>query len=502
MITAAAPAVYPVRLLSPGSFTQLREFLQNIGFHKIDIEKTLRINAFGDPSMRVQMDLGALEGALRIMGELFFAGLGKEPADVTSMLGDDFTRLLESFGLLQRLEDGRLASTVALYPSNDLLIVSDRWAEVNGDYPQFAPDVVYPAIQGTTRGFLAMVPASPCERFLEACAGTGIAAMLAAKNGTKHAWAADLAARSVYFAEFNRRLNGLDNVTCVQGDLYGPLKGGTKFDRIVAHPPYVPVLEPKYVFYDGGEDGEQIVRRLIQELPEVLDDKGLFLCVSLGTDRKDNPFEQRVRAWLGDKADEFDVAFFVRTEMEPAVQALRDVVRGRGSIEEVQKWREILAKLQISNFVFGATYIHRHAQRRKGYTIRRTMGEDSGLADVGRILDWERAVASGAAVDLLRTTPLEANPTIRLEATYMIENHAWAAGQQHLIVDKPFKMNLEAPNWTLRILELCDGTLTGPQILEKMQQEEIIGADTTFEHFCNVLISLVSGGYIALVEKK
>lgn len=90
-----------------------------------------------------------------------------------------------------------------------------------------------------------MIPASPCERFLELCCGTGIAALLAARNGAKHAYAFDIAARSVPFAEFNRRLNGLESVTIREGDLYSP-SAGERFDRIVAHPPYVPVLQPKY----------------------------------------------------------------------------------------------------------------------------------------------------------------------------------------------------------------------------------------------------------------
>jgi hypothetical protein len=61
----------------------------------------------------------------------------------------------------------------------------------------------------------------------------------------------------------------------------------------------------------------------------------------------DDPFEQRVRSFLGHVHEEFDVALFVRTEMEPATQALNDVVRGRGSVEQVQVCREVLQKLKI-----------------------------------------------------------------------------------------------------------------------------------------------------------
>jgi methylase of polypeptide subunit release factors len=73
--------------------------------------------------------------------------------------------------------------------------------------------------------------------------GTGIAALVAAQKDAAHAWAFDITARATHFAEFNRRLNAIPNVTAAEGDLYAPA-GGQTFDRIVAHPPYLPVYRP------------------------------------------------------------------------------------------------------------------------------------------------------------------------------------------------------------------------------------------------------------------
>src|SRR5690606_29151931 len=127
------------------------------------------------------------------------------------------------------------------------------------------PDFVFSAITSLTGTFLSQLPDAPCERCLELCAGTGTAALAAAKQAG-HVWATDLTARSTRFAEFNARLNNLQNVTAVQGDLYEPVLGLT-FDRIVAHPPYVPATETQMVYRDGGEDGEQVIRGILQGLP-------------------------------------------------------------------------------------------------------------------------------------------------------------------------------------------------------------------------------------------
>ena len=48
--------------------------------------------------------------------------------------------------------------------------------------------------------------------------------------------------------------------------MYEPV-AGLEFDRIVTHPPYVPVSKPTHVFRDGGDDGELILRRAIEGLP-------------------------------------------------------------------------------------------------------------------------------------------------------------------------------------------------------------------------------------------
>src|SRR5690606_36116914 len=131
--------------------------------------------------------------------------------------------------------------TVRLYPTEGLYIISDLDPEAPGaaELDELEPLVhVFSAITSLTGSYMKQLPDTPCERFLELCGGTGIAALVVARFAG-HAWTADITARSTAFAAFNAQLNGLSNVSAVQGDLYEPVRGMT-FDRIVAHPPYVP----------------------------------------------------------------------------------------------------------------------------------------------------------------------------------------------------------------------------------------------------------------------
>src|SRR5690606_22021150 len=144
------------------------------------------------------------------------------------------------------------------YPLGELHLASDLSRPDGGAPPD---DVVYPALTDSTAHFLLTLPDDGCERLLELCAGTGVAALrLAPACG--EAWATDVSARAAHFAEFNRRLNARDNVTVACGDVWAAV-GGRTFDRVVAHPPYVAGADDA-VFRDGGEDGEAVTRRIVE----------------------------------------------------------------------------------------------------------------------------------------------------------------------------------------------------------------------------------------------
>src|ERR1017187_11025104 len=110
---------------------------------------------------------------------------------------------------------------------------SDRVASPDRDPLPMTADAVYPAGIDNTVAFMATLPETPCEALIDIGTGTGIAALDGARLA-RHAWGTDIAARSVQFADFNRRLNGIENACVLMGDLYAPVEGLT-FDRIVTH---------------------------------------------------------------------------------------------------------------------------------------------------------------------------------------------------------------------------------------------------------------------------
>ncbi len=126
-------------------------------------------------------------------------------------------------------------------------------------------------------------------RALDLCAGGGSLAILAA-HVFPHAAidAVDLSADALAVARRNVEEHGLaGRVRLIEGDLFQPLEGA-RYDLILTNPPYVDAaavaaFPPEYaaeprVAHAGGDDGLDLVRRILAEAPGRLTEGGALVC--------------------------------------------------------------------------------------------------------------------------------------------------------------------------------------------------------------------------------
>ena len=143
---------------------------------------------------------------------------------------------------------------------------------------------------------------NPDIRLLDLCTGSGcIAISLAVMGGYRDVTAADLSEAALKVATENedhllkeRREEGCRFTLC-QGDLFGALKPGEKFDVLTSNPPYIPTevvrgLEPEvkdhepWMALDGTEDGLAFYRRIACESKEWLN-PGACIYLEIGYDQ-------------------------------------------------------------------------------------------------------------------------------------------------------------------------------------------------------------------------
>lgn len=138
-------------------------------------------------------------------------------------------------------------------------------------------------------GFEPWLAAERLERAVDVGTGSGCLAIALA-----HYWPAltvdalDISQAALALARRNVRRHGVgDRVRCLQSDLLDAVEG-RRYDLILANPPYVPTasMEPLPAEFrheprlglEAGEDGLDLVRRLLIQAPDHLTPHGILVC--------------------------------------------------------------------------------------------------------------------------------------------------------------------------------------------------------------------------------
>jgi SAM-dependent methyltransferase len=481
-----------------GQFSELLELLRATDYgdeflcRRFNLERAedFEINA------KKRSPLPVCESRADVLTALFLAGEAVAFDTVRKFFDAGKIALFEGMGLLQHeTECARCFATIALYPVGDLYIASDRWNTHDGSPFTVEEDIVFPAFIPNTRLFLRHLPEQPCGIYLDLCGGTGVAALLTAKRGSQQAWSGDISDRSTRFAEFNRQLNGIRGVQAVTSDLYQRFEN-CRFDVISAHPPYVPTLQPKWIFYSGGHDGEEITRRIVEGLPDHLNDGGIFIALTMGTDRRGRPFERRVREWLGAGGKDFDIAFLAHREDDPQEFALRVNRETIRSPEETELWRRLFKSLEITALAYGFVCIQRRSGAHRTFTVRRQASPAALRAPWEWLLSWESAFCGERLEPLILDSPLHASRQTEFLVLHHLAEGSWSPASYKLRAQYPFNMECNAQPWMAHLISLCDGKTTGRDALRTLIQNKALPESTPEGEFARATASLVSGGFI------
>lgn len=138
---------------------------------------------------------------------------------------------------------------------------------------------------------LERIAGHPTPRVLDLCTGSGcVAVTIAVRNPRVHVVAVEKNPTPLRVARQNAERHQVsERVEILEGDLFAPLPPETKpFDVIVTNPPYVTTTEitgltpevrehEPHAALDGGDDGLDCIRRILQESPAYLKEGGWLL---------------------------------------------------------------------------------------------------------------------------------------------------------------------------------------------------------------------------------
>jgi ribosomal protein L3 glutamine methyltransferase len=163
---------------------------------------------------------------------------------------------------------------------------------------------------------------------LDLCTGSGCLAILASGIfPNAEIDAADLSGDALAVAEINLQEHDLTNrISLLQGNLFEAVED-RKYDLIITNPPYVAAEEvaafsPEYaqepvMAHIGGPDGLDIVRRILDEAPDHLNDGGGLLC-EIGTGREilEADYPNLGFLWLDTEESEGEVFWLTKEQLK------------------------------------------------------------------------------------------------------------------------------------------------------------------------------------------
>lgn len=176
-------------------------------------------------------------------------------------------------------------------------------------------------------GVLPIGEAGKVRRVLDLCTGSGCLAILAALTFPRaRIDAADLSTGALALARRNVASHRLgDRIALHRGDLFAPLQG-KRYDLILSNPPYVDAramakLPPEYLHEPrmalaAGDDGLDLVRRILAEAPRHLTKGGGLICeVGRGRTKLEAAFPRLPFLWLDTEQSEGEVFWIARKDL-------------------------------------------------------------------------------------------------------------------------------------------------------------------------------------------
>ncbi len=487
------------RIGSREEFAALRRLLDNAGYTEEGILQRLLVEDLNDyktPPWN-ELEQRRATDALDVLILLFFDCIYVDELLLPRLLSADGLAALEALDLLsgEGPGEGRRYAAAAIVPVGPILTLCDRKNAPDLSRCEWPADIVYPATIANSREFQRSLPGTPCDALLDIGTGTGIAA-LAAAGYAKHFWGTDIAARSVLFAEFSRKLNGIENGAMVEGDLYQPVKGLT-FDRIVAHPPYVPARRDTMIFRDAGEDGEQILRRIMEGLPEFLRPGGRFYTLVTAADCEGQPFEDRIRLWLGEAEREFDLVLVSYTLTTPKDLIGNMLARHNTPMDDVLYRQELWTRRNVQFLFYGTVLACRHTGERPAFTARVQKGQGYTPRHAEWLLNWH--TGAGDTERLLNYRPA-ISPHAELAVFHRVREGRLVPDSFSLRASGPFDTECIVQSWLAKVVTQCNGRASWGELMESARKSGLIDTETKAEEFAPVLAAMAGSGLLHVAE--
>jgi methylase of polypeptide subunit release factors len=337
----------------------------------------------------------------------------------------------------------------------------------------------------------AATPRRNVARTLDLGSGSGVQALLAEDHSSRVV-ATDRNPRAVAFTRLAASLADVD-IDARTGDLLAPVDREV-FDLVVSNPPFVISPEARYTYRDAGLEGDDVCRRLVAGLPEVMADDGIAVLLVNWLHVAGEDGAERVRSWFdGTGCDGWVVQRELADPADYVTAWLRDTDEGSRFDALFAQWLDWFEARRVEAVAFGVLAMR-----------RRTSGPTSVVVDDVQqpvAATWgEEVVAHFARRDALATDLLDTSwrlrDDVRLHQVASRDDDGWLVESQLLQQYAGLCWSGGVDEHGAALLAACDGTMPLRTLFSLLAAGAGIDESEAVESGLPVVRRLVEQGFL------
>jgi methylase of polypeptide subunit release factors len=483
-----------LRLLSPIEASRFRDFFRDSEYTADHVRKAAGITEFPSRRLRNQaqlMDRTSQPGCLNTLLRWFWVGVAVEQPYAEQFLPAWFIAGCLECGLLRQSPQGLVAGAM-LVPWEEFLIASDHTLRFDAADPDL---VLWP--NPTSRLLSRFTIRRPSRLTLDLGTGSGVLALALAAH-SQRVVATDLNRRALRFTEFNARLNGIENISCVAGDRFAPVQD-CRFDLIVSNPPFFISPSDDFLFCDNPFELDQLCHRLAQEAPAQLNEGGYFQMLCEWAQVRDERWEDRLAGWLQNTGcDAWVIKGFTQDPSAYALEKIRGMDASPDHDEEkYAKYMDYYREKSVEA-IHGGLVVMR---RRSGQNwIRIEEMPHTPKVPFGESVEWiftsrDFLQSHEGDEEMLKVKP-RLSPHAQLENTYEQAERNWQLSSVTLRLVKGFPFSVGLQPLVADFICRFDGTLTVEELVKGFAQALKKTPESVQPECLRVVRKLVESGFL------
>jgi SAM-dependent methyltransferase len=405
----------------PANLALLRERLRSVGFNEGAVSGVLQGRSDRNIDVAYAIRRTAEASPFHSLLRLLVLGMPLSVKSARVALSAAGMDGASESGLVEYVAND-VRAVACLRPWREFFLLSDFLPPEGQPLP---PDFVMSGTSASSISLTRLTIRRRVRTALDVGTGAGIHALLAASHAD-HVVATDTNRRALNFAAMNARLNGIHNVSFVEGSFFEPIVD-EKFDLIISNPPFIISPQSRLMFQNAGLEGDSVSEVILRESPARLCEGGCMVSLISWHHQNDEDWTSRPCAWV--KANGCDFWLLRATSEDPlnyAAHSLRQS-EGLGSpqyAELLDRWVEFYRDQGFVKLALGAAILRKRAASRNWIHCE----ELSGAAvetDAGGQL--ERVFAAEDFLAGLKDDEELLDARVRIHADHVLEQKLVAA---------------------------------------------------------------------------